>query len=70
MAAFGNFCTKSIGDKFQFKYQRVKSNVTFVMSILKVEYLVPLFFLTSYFLATKIEVCLQYFMDKFFQKQP
>ena len=40
------------------------------MSILKVDYLVPLFFLISYSLVLKIESCLKYFLDKNFQKQP
>ena len=41
------------------------------MSIFKVDYMVvPLFFLFLHSLAPKIEICLQYFLDKKFQKQP
>jgi hypothetical protein len=40
----------------------MKRKVTFVMSILKVDYLVLLIFLISYSLAPKIEICLEYFL--------
>ena len=41
------------------------------MSISKVDILVvPLFFLISYLLLPKIEICLKYFLDKNAQKQP
>ena len=48
-----------------------KNNSTLVMSILKVDKLImPLFFLISYSLVPKIEICLKYFMDKNSKKQP
>jgi hypothetical protein len=34
------------------------------MSILKFDYLMPLFFLISYMLVPKIVICQQYFLDK------
>ena len=41
------------------------------MSILKVEYWVPFFFFQiSYSLVPKIEICVKYFSDKYFQKLP
>ena len=40
------------------------------MSILKVDYLVTIFFQNSYSLVPKIKVCLKYFLDKNSQKQP
>ena len=36
-----------------------KNKVTFIMFILKVDYLVPIFFLISYSLEPEIEICLQ-----------
>ena len=40
------------------------------MSILKVIYLVPLFFQISYLLLSKIVICLEYFSDRNPQKLP
>ena len=40
------------------------------MSILKVTFLAALFFQISYSLVPKIEICLKYFLEKNFQKQP
>ena len=42
-----------------------------VLSTLKFDIvIVPLFFLSSYLLVPKIEICLKYFLDKNAQKQP
>ena len=40
------------------------------MSILKVDYMVAIFFKISYSLVTKIEICFKDFLDKNSQKQP
>ena len=47
-----------------------KSKGTFVLSILKVIYLVRLIFQISYLLAPNIEIFLKYFLDKNPRKQP
>ena len=71
VAAFWNFFRDS---KSQFKVPKSKKseNVmgTFVISILKVDYLVAIFFQISYSLVLKIGICLKYFLDKNPKKQP
>ena len=81
MAAFGDFCPKSISHKSQFQapnqsYFTPNSNKsekkgTFVMSILNIDYLVATY-IFSFFnsLVPKIDICLKYFLDKNSQKQP
>ena len=51
------------------KYKIRKAKGTFVLSNFKVNSLVLLVFLILYSLVPKIEICLQYFLDKNSQKQ-
>ena len=52
------------------KFEIWKSKGTFVMSIIKIDYLVTIFFQISYSLVPKIDICLKYLLDKNSLKQP
>ena len=72
VAVLGNFCPNSIWDKSHLKVlinTKSESKGSFVTSILKVIYLMPLFFHISNLLVPKIEICLKYYLDKNPQKQ-
>ena len=71
---FGIFVQKVFETNVNFRYQRVKNQKnkdSYVTSILIVDkkYMFS-FFLISYSLAPKIEICPKYFLHKKFQKQP
>ena len=53
------------------EYKIGKNEGTLVITTFKIDRMkVPLFFLILYSLVSKIEICLKYFLDKNFQKQP
>ena len=65
MAAFDNFSPKKYLRQMSIlgtnEWKKSEQESHFFMSILKVAYLVVLFFLISYSLAPKIEICQEYF---------
>ena len=70
MAAFFDFWTKSIWDKSQSLAQTSRKTEKIKALVLYQLLKVPLLFQNIYSLVTKIEICLKYFLDKVFQKQP
>ena len=71
---FGIFVQKVFYTNLICRFQRVKNQKnegTIILLTFKIDVAtVPLFFLIFYSLASKIEICLSYFLDKSHLKQP